>query len=90
MSNQRVQPAAYALPARGITKRQLAARMGKTPAYVGRVLNGYAKPSERFRAELAAILDLPVELLFDDTPCTCRAEPSQEQLSSLLRAAKAS
>ena len=83
---QRPQPAKIVLAAMGASNREVARRMGKTPAYLGRVLNGHVRASEQFRADLATILGLPVDQLFDDTPCTCRAQPSQEQLGSLLRA----
>lgn len=84
------QPAKIALAAMGISNREIGGRIGKTAGYVGRVLNGHAKPSAQFRADLAALLDLPVEQLFDDSPCSCRTKPSREQLGSLLRAAQAS
>jgi transcriptional regulator with XRE-family HTH domain len=87
---QRIQPAKIVLTARGTTHREVAAQIGRTPSYVGRVLNGQVRPSQQFRADLAAALDLPVDQLFTDAPCTCRIEPSRAQLGSLLAAARAS
>lgn len=58
------QPAKAILAVRRITNRRVAAVYACSPHYVGRVLNGLQEPSPRFRAFLAAFLDLPEDALF--------------------------
>lgn len=43
------QPAAAILRLRRIPNRQLAEETDFSPAWIGRVLNGYATPSKKFR-----------------------------------------
>ena len=58
------QPAKAVLALRRISNRSIARRLGYSEAWVGRVVNGLAPPSERFRRALAALLGLPEALLF--------------------------
>lgn len=58
------QPAKAVLALRRISNRSVARQLGCSEAWVGRVVNGLAPPSARFRRELAALLTLPEELLF--------------------------
>ena len=58
------QPAKAILALRRRTNRSIAAATGKSVHYVGRVLNGWQAPSPEFRAQVAALLELPEEVLF--------------------------
>lgn len=53
------QPAKAILAMRRTTNRRVAAATNTSEHYVGRVLNGYYKPSAAFRRSVAALLDLP-------------------------------
>lgn len=86
---KRIQPAKLVLIARGITQRQAAQDIGVTSQYFGRVVNGYAKPSQHFRDELARYLGLSPHELFSGAPCRCRVDPSPAQIEALLRASAA-
>jgi transcriptional regulator with XRE-family HTH domain len=59
-------PAKAIIALRRLTNRQIAADLGVSPAYVGRVLNGQQLASRRFREALADYLDRPRHELFDD------------------------
>lgn len=58
------QPAKAWLAIRRISNTEVAASTHRTPAWVGRVLNGYASPSAEFRRDLSALLGQPEEVLF--------------------------
>lgn len=58
------QPAVAELALRRITRRELARQLGMSTAWISRQLNGYDKPSVRFRAGLSELLELPEEQLF--------------------------
>ena len=58
------QPVKAILAARRITGRDVARSMSLTPAQVSRVLNGWQDGTQEFRAGLAEMLGLPVEVLF--------------------------
>jgi transcriptional regulator with XRE-family HTH domain len=60
-------PAKAVLALRRITNRAIAQHLGVSAHYVGRVLNGYVKPSARVRAGLAEYLQVPVAELFRDS-----------------------
>ncbi len=62
------QPALAVARMRRITNRQIARALGRTPHWVGRVLNGLDAPSPKFRKALAEYLDLPEAALFRDDP----------------------
>ena len=58
------QPAAVVLRLRRISNKQVAEATGFCGAWVGRVLNGYSKPSRKFRMGVARFLELPESELF--------------------------
>ena len=58
------QPAKAELVLRRLSNRALAQRLGVSEGWVGRVLNGRVPAPERFRRELAVLLELPEERLF--------------------------
>jgi transcriptional regulator with XRE-family HTH domain len=58
------QPAKAELVLRRLTNRDIAQRLGVSEVWVGRVLNGRVPPPERFRRDLAELLNLPEERLF--------------------------
>ncbi len=60
------QPAKGHLALRRITNRKLARELHFSDHYVGQVLNGYERPSSRFRSSLSAFLGLPESVLFRD------------------------
>lgn len=60
------QPAKAVLAMRRISNREVAAALGISAQYLGRVLNGYVEPSARLRAEVAAFLSRPESKLFRD------------------------
>ena len=62
------QPAKAFLALRRITNRQVAAYLGVTPDWVGRVLNGYARPPDRFRAAVAELTGVSEAQLFRIEP----------------------
>ena len=49
------QPPKGILALRRITNRQLARELGCTPEWVGRVLNGYVRPPDRFKAAVVEL-----------------------------------
>jgi hypothetical protein len=54
---------------RRISNRQAARDLHRNAHHLGRVLNGYVRPSPKLRRELAAYLDLPQAALFrEDEP----------------------
>jgi len=53
---------------RGIQQIEVARRLGKSPHWVGRCLNGRTHVPEAFRFGVAAILGLPPESCFYDQP----------------------
>lgn len=59
-------PAKGILAMRRITNRRVDSVLDMNPLFVGRVLNGYDKPTPRFRAGLSALLGLPESALFRD------------------------
>ncbi len=59
-------PAKAVLVMQRITQRRVAIALGMSELTVGRVLNGYEKPSPRFRAGLAKFLERPERELFRD------------------------
>lgn len=61
-------PAKGELALRRIPNRDVARGYGCTEHYVGRVLNGRIPPSPRFRAYVAALLELDEADLFRDQP----------------------
>lgn len=61
------QPAAAILRLRRISNRQLAEETDFSPAWIGRVLNGYAEPSKKFRRAVARVVDLPESKLFRES-----------------------
>lgn len=46
------------------TNKSIAVATGKSENYVSRVFNGWQAPSPTFRAQVAALLELPEEVLF--------------------------
>jgi transcriptional regulator with XRE-family HTH domain len=62
------QPAKGILALRRITNRQVAQHLGVTPEWVGRVLNGYARPPDRFRAAVSELTGAPEAELFRVEP----------------------
>ncbi len=64
MNRPQPQPAKAALALRRISNRQVAAILGCSEHWVGRVLNGYVPPPDTFKRSLSALLDEPVESLF--------------------------
>lgn len=61
------QPAKALLALRDRTVRDVARELDVSAHYLGRVLNGLVRPSQRLTERLAAILDVePAELFCDD------------------------
>lgn len=58
------QPAKAVCAARGIRNTELAAELGVTSHYVGRIFNGQVQPSQRLRERIAETLAVPAEDLF--------------------------
>jgi hypothetical protein len=58
------QPAKAVMASKRRTNRSIARATHKSEHYVSRVLNGWQKPSPEFQAQLAAILELPQDVLF--------------------------
>lgn len=58
------QPAKAVLALRRISQKCVAAQLGVSPIHLGRVLNGWSRPSARLAKELAELLGKPVEELF--------------------------
>lgn len=48
------------------TQSWLARRVGKSPSYVSRVIDGERNPSPDFKAKAAEILEVPESLLFPE------------------------
>jgi transcriptional regulator with XRE-family HTH domain len=57
-------PALGVVRGRRMTNRQLAERLEVSEGWVGKVLLGHVRPPLRFRQELAALLEVPAEVLF--------------------------
>jgi transcriptional regulator with XRE-family HTH domain len=67
------QPAKGVFAVRRITIRRAAATIGISELVLGRILNGYERPSARVRAGLAALLSLPEAQLFvEESPASER------------------
>jgi hypothetical protein len=64
------QPAKGALAMARIPNTELARQLHNTPIWISRVLNGYARPPERFRRLVAELVGRPEAELFawDDEP----------------------
>lgn len=62
------QPAKLELTRQRGTVSDLARRLGRNAHALGRVLNGYEKPSDRLRREIAEALGKPEGELFHDEP----------------------
>jgi transcriptional regulator with XRE-family HTH domain len=60
-------PAKGVLAIRRISNRRVARLYGAHEVYIGRVLNGYERPSPRFRAFLSELLDVSESELFQDS-----------------------
>ncbi len=58
------QPAKAVAAQRRIRNTDIAAAVGLTPAYVGRILNGLVVPSEQVRRDIAAYFGEPEQELF--------------------------
>jgi transcriptional regulator with XRE-family HTH domain len=58
------QPAKGHLALARITNADLARRLGCSPTWVGRVLNGYNRPPAKFRRVVAELLSKPESELF--------------------------
>lgn len=54
------------MAARRRTNRSISQATGKSENYVSRVFNGWQAPSAEFRAQVAALIGLPEEVLFRD------------------------
>ncbi len=67
-TQQAAHPAKGILAIRRITIRRAAATIGISELVLGRILNGYERPSARVRAGLAALLSLPEAQLFLEEP----------------------
>ena len=74
-------PAKAILALRRITQRRVARALDVSHHYVGRCLNGHDKPSAKFKAGLAALLDMNVEELFHPD------EPGSAMTTEDIRAA---
>jgi hypothetical protein len=61
-------PAKARLAERRISVRALARALGRNEQHVSRVLNGHVPPSDDFRREVAALLELPEVGLFHEDP----------------------
>ena len=66
-------PGKGVLATRRITIRRVASLYGCNPLYAGRVLNGYSKPPERFKAFLSELLGLPEDQLFREEEVSVRS-----------------
>ena len=64
MNRPQPQPAKAALALRRISNRKVAAILGCSEHWVGRVLNGYAPAPESFERALSELLDEPASSLF--------------------------
>lgn len=65
------QPAKAVLALRpDLTQRGLAQKLGKSEHWVGRVLNGYERPSPELARAMAVVFGVPPEMLFrpEDLP----------------------
>ena len=76
----RVQPAKAILAQRRISNRAIAEAVGCSALWVGKVLNGYSPPPEKFRRALSDILELPQGELFYDVPALTRYPGNDEVL----------
>lgn len=61
-------PLTATLETQGRSARWLAKRVGVSPAYITRVVNGERTASEEFKAKAAEVLGIPERLLFPPAP----------------------
>jgi len=51
---------------RGITQKELAEMIGRTPSTISQITNGHRKPWPKLRREIAEALHIPENELFDE------------------------